>query len=88
MMLRRSRGENKRELSKVDIPFERKILTREEAFRTFFPIIIMRRSEGDLKKHASCGKVPVYSCDGFLNFFYGQMVPSTGYVEYFELREV
>ncbi len=78
--------EKMRELVKADIPFERKILTREEAFRLFSDHNHEEKRR-ILKSMPHVEKVPVYSCDGFLNFFYGQMVPSTGYVEYFELRK-
>jgi len=32
-------------------------------------------------------RLPLDNCDGFVNFFYGQMVPSAGYIEHFELRK-
>ncbi len=74
------------ELVRADIPFIRKILLRSEALELF------SCGNHEEKKRMLCRaphveKVPVYSCDGFLNFFYGQMVPSTGYLEYFELKK-
>ncbi|MGI6732697.1 MAG: nucleoside kinase [Anaerovoracaceae bacterium] len=74
-----------RELVQADIPFVRKILSREEAFKLFSDHNHEEKRR-ILKGLPHVDKVPVYSCDGFLNFFYGQMVPSTGYIEYFELR--
>ena len=74
-----------RELVQADIPFVRKILSREEAFKLFSDHN-HEEQRRILKGLPHVDKVPVYSCDGFLNFFYGQMVPSTGYIEYFELR--
>ena len=32
-------------------------------------------------------KVPFYSLAGYRDFFYGLMVPSTGYIKHFELRK-
>lgn len=31
--------------------------------------------------------IPFYSLEGYRDFFYGQMVPSAGYIKYFELRK-
>ena len=75
-----------KELVQADIPFKRIVLTREEAFDLFAD------NNHDEKRRILRGapdikSVPVYSCDGFLNFFYNQMVPSSGYIGYFELRK-
>lgn len=74
------------ELVEDDIPFIRSTLEKEEAMQIL--------SEGDhaekrrmLAKASQVETVPIYSCDGFMNFFYGQMVPSTGYIKFFELRK-
>ena len=32
-------------------------------------------------------RIPFYAIEGYKDFFYGQMVPSTGYIEYFQLRK-
>ncbi|MDD2215222.1 MAG: nucleoside kinase [Eubacteriales bacterium] len=70
----------------ADIPFTRKVLGKEEAMQIL--------SEGDhaekrrmLARASQFETVPIYSCDGFMNFFYGQMVPSSGYIKHFELRK-
>jgi len=74
-----------REIVAQDIPFVRSVLQKEEAFHLL--------SGGDheekmrmLARASQVETVPIYSCDGFLNFFYGTMVPSSGYIQYFELR--
>ena len=40
-----------------------------------------------LSENPRVKKVPFYSLGGYRNFFYGLMVPSTGYLKYFELRK-
>lgn len=74
------------ELVEADIPFIRKRLTRSEAMEA---LKCGNHEEKCRMLHRAphVETVPVYSCDGFLNFFYGQMVPSTGYIQYFELRK-
>ncbi len=74
------------ELVETDIPFVRKTLTREEALR-FFGDGHHEEKRRMLQRAPHVKNVPIYSCDGFMNFFYGQMVPSTGYIEHFELRK-
>lgn len=39
-----------------------------------------------LKKSPQLKRLTFYSIDGYRNFFYGIMAPSTGYVSYFELK--
>jgi uridine kinase len=74
------------ELVDADIPFIRKTVAKEEAMQLL--------CDGDheekrrmLMKASQVETVPIYSCDGFFNFFYGQMAPSTGYIKHFELRK-
>lgn len=74
------------ELVKADIPFVRSVLRREEALHALSENI-HREKRRMLKKAVQVETVPIYSCDGFMNFFYGYMVPSTGYIRYFELRK-
>ncbi len=74
------------DLVEADIPFVRKILSRSEALNLFSGSNHQEKRR-ILQRSPDVEQVPVYSCDGFLNFFYGQMVPSTGYLQYFELRK-
>lgn len=73
------------EIVEADIPFLRKTLSREEAMKCF-NCKNHEEKRRMLERAPDVETVPVYSCDGFFNFFYGQMVPSTGYIEHFELR--
>ncbi|MDR1573475.1 MAG: nucleoside kinase [Clostridiales Family XIII bacterium] len=74
-----------REIVRADLPFIKEIVDREAALAHL-------REDGSLGKvrlleNASDFEwVAFYSLDGFRNYFYGQMLPSTGYIEHFELR--
>ena len=77
--------ERMREITAADLPFIRRELNKEEAVQLL--------SKGDheekikmLARASQVDTVPIYFCDGFYNFFYGSMTPSSGYVKIFELR--
>jgi uridine kinase len=74
-----------RELVRADIPFVKEIVDRETA-------LAYLREDGSMGKVRLLENAPdfewvaFYSLCGFRNYFYGQMLPSTGYIEHFELR--
>lgn len=74
-----------REIVKADLPFVRSSMSSKEAGK--------RLARGDyeeklrLMEFSQVDRVPLYSLDGTLNFFYGLMLPSTGYIRHFELRK-
>lgn len=75
-----------KELVAQDIPLVKEVVTREQALEIFTndghnekTRLLMGAEE---QRH-----YVFYSLNGYKNFFYGLMVPSTGYVEYFELRK-
>lgn len=73
-----------RELVAADIPFIKKRYSKDEAAELLV-------EDGDIEKmrilnSSNVDSMVFYSLDGYWNFFYGKMVPSTGYIEYFELR--
>ena len=77
--------ERMREIVEADLPFIKQELNKEEAVQLL--------SKGDheekmrmLARASQVETVPIYYCDGFYNFFYGSMTPSSGYVRIFELR--
>jgi len=73
------------QLVSEDLPFVKKVVTREEAL----PIL----SEDGYKEktrmllNSGVKQVKFYSLEGYRNFFYGLMVPSTGYLTHFELKK-
>lgn len=73
-----------RELIAEDIPFVLEEVSGKEAAERFAAnnepeklALISRHTE----------RVRFYSLDGYTGFFYGMMVPSTGYIEHFELKK-
>ena len=69
-----------------DIPIVKKEYTRQEALE------ICRRQgfsvkERLLESNDNITRAKFYEIDGYSNFFYGLMAPSTGYVEYFQLKK-
>ena len=75
-----------RQLVEEDKPFIRRYLKRKDA------VELLEKAGYDqrlriLEKSPNLDAIPVYSIDGFYNFYYSFMVPSTGYIQYFELRK-
>lgn len=74
-----------RELVAEDIPFMKYAVGAEEARK----IMTEDGYKNKLRivQHLDLKRVTFYSLDGYRNFFYGLMVPSTGYIEHFELMK-
>lgn len=74
------------EIVDMDYPFVKETVTKEEALK----VLVMndhKEKTKMLKRAVDVTNLPFYSIDGFKNFFYGQMVPSTSYIQHFELRK-
>lgn len=75
-----------RELVREDIPFIKTVVDREEAIRII-------KEDGRTEKlrllsdTLGIEQVKFYTLGGYRNFFYGLMVPSTGYVKHFQLMK-
>ena len=72
------------ELVDADLPIVRETLSREEAIAQF------EKTGCPEKTALLCAdqrrkNFPFYSLDGYKDFFYGLMVPSTGYIRHFQL---
>lgn len=72
-------------LIEKDISFNRVTMSKEEALEIY-------KKEGysdkiDVLKYRPEKIVHLYECDGYLNYMYGYMVPSTGYLKYYVLRQ-
>lgn len=76
--------EKMRELQKLDIPFEKRKITSAEAIELFQST--QQFDKVDLIKYRKKKYINVYSCYGYHDYFYGYMVPSTGYLKLFELK--
>ena len=74
------------ELVKADLPIVREVYSRQEAIEIWGSYNYPEKSR--LLEHAEDVKTAkFYTLEGYRNFFYGLMTPSTGYVEHFELRK-
>lgn len=73
------------ELVKMDIPFVKEIMNRDEALKILLEDGLMEKAR--MLQKSGVEKFPFYSLEGFRNFFYGLMTPSTRYVPYFELKK-
>lgn len=72
-----------RELSDADIPITKKAYPINEALEIF-----RRQNMQDkvkLFRYRRSSYVNVYCLDGYYDYYYGYMLPSTGYVKYFEV---
>lgn len=72
-----------RELIDKDIPFQKRSVNINEAIALF-----RRHGMYDKEKlfaYRRVSRVNIYSLNEFEDYFYGYMVPSTGYLKYFEL---
>ena len=74
------------ELTKMDLPIEKEITEIDEAV-DFLESIGQKRRTELLKNMKGNSEICFYSIDGFKDFFYGSMVPSTGYLELFDVRK-
>lgn len=74
-----------REIVEADLPFEKYVCGPEEAMK------IMEEDGYKFKqrlfRNMKVRRVKFYTLDGYRNFFYGMMTPSSGYIEYFELMK-
>ena len=73
------------ELVRSDIPFVKEIMNREDTLKVLLDD--GHKEKARMLQKSEVDKFPFYSLEGFRNFFYGLMVPSTRYVKYFELRK-
>ena len=74
------------ELVKADLPIVREVYSRQEAIEIWGSYNYPEKSR--LLEHAEdVERAKFYTLEGYRNFFYGLMTPSTGYVEHFELRK-
>ncbi len=71
-------------LIKADLPIERKLVTREEAAEIYKANHYDDKI--DILKYRPDDKVHLYSCDGYVNYLYGYMVPSTGFLTHYKMK--
>lgn len=72
-----------REIVEKDYKFERLILSNSEASKLYKKLELYDKER--ILKYRPEKTVHLYSCDGYYNYMYGKMVPSTGYLKTFSL---
>lgn len=68
----------------ADLPFNRKIVSNEEALEIFHERGFDDKI--DILKYRPEKTVHLYECDGFLGYMYSHMVPSSGYLTSYRIR--
>ncbi len=71
------------ETVKKDIPIEKKSIITDDAIKKFNEYGMNHKAT--LFKYRRDSKVNVYSIDGYEDYYYGYMAPSTGMLQYFDL---
>lgn len=72
------------EIIKAAIPFEKHVISTNEAMEFFHKHRMYDKER--LFKFRRSSRVNVYRLNKFEDYFYGYMVPNTGYLKYFELH--
>lgn len=75
-----------REIVDEDLPIVREVYSRQEAIELWGKYNYPEKSRL-LEKTSEVKEAKFYRIEGYRNFFYGLMAPSTGYIEHFELRK-
>lgn len=70
-------------LADADIPLEKKTLSTHDAVSLFSKLGMTDKER--LFRYRRSSKVNIYELDHYKDYFYGYMVPSTGYLQYFDL---
>ncbi len=73
-----------REIVEEDIEFEKSSIPKEEAKKIFRKFGMEAKEK--LLKYRDEDNINIYSCGWLKNYFYGYMVPSTGYLKKFKLK--
>jgi uridine kinase len=68
----------------LDLPFNRMIVNNEEAKKIYVERNMIDKL--NILNFRPEKTVHFYECDGYLNYMFGHMVPSTGYLKDFKLR--
>lgn len=75
--------ERMNELVKEDIPFRKLVISTQDAINQFNERGLFEKA--DLFKYRRVSKANLYAIDDYLDYYYGYMVPSTGYLTAFDL---
>ncbi len=73
-------------LRDADIPILKESFKTEKAVRLFKEQAMYDKAR--LFRYRRSSRVNIYNLDGYRDYFYGYMVPSTGYLKYYDIRKV
>ena len=76
-----------KEMNKIidaDLPLKRFVVSKEEAKEVYEKNNLLDKL--DILQYRPEKTVHLYDCDGYVNYMYSHMVPSTGYLKAFKLR--
>ena len=73
-----------RELAAADLPIEKRVMPTDDAIELFHRQRLEDKAR--LFRYRIDSHVNVYTLDGFSDYFYGYMLPSTGYLKAFALE--
>ena len=82
-MLAQLEAEMKR-IVEADLPLERNIVSKEEAAKLLAKQGF--KDKVDILQYRPEKTAHIYCCDGYMNYMYNRMVPSTGYIKKWKLR--
>ena len=71
-------------LADLDIPIKKSTIHTDQAIEKFRSYGMKDKEK--LFRYRRSSHVNLYDIDGFKDYFYGYMVPSTGYLKYFKLQ--
>lgn len=72
-------------LAERKIPIQKESISTDEAVALFRELGMHDKER--LFSYRRSSKVNIYSIDHYMDYFYGYMVPDTGYLKYFELKQ-
>lgn len=73
-----------RKMQQEDLPIRKTSMPTREALKMFGSLQMHDKER--LLRYRRSSRVNIYELDGYLEYFYGSMVPSAGYLEYFALK--
>lgn len=76
--------EEMRRIVSLDLPISRLTVSKEKAGQIYRERNYSDKT--DILRYRPDDEVHLYTCDGYVNYLYGYMVPSTGYLDKFKIK--
>ena len=75
-----------KEIVEADIPFDKRSIGTDDAIDLFARYRMYDKEK--LFRYRRVSKANIYSLDGFEDYYYGYMPPSTGMLKYFDTHAI